>query len=233
MNVATASATATLTADEIVVETALGGLRYCLASFNKTINLATTGAGGMDTGTAPVSGFVALYAIYNPTSGASALLATNAATKQGNVYGGANMPAGYTASALVGVWPTNGSSQFIVGYQADRAFYCVQATALSTSTPQASLTSLTLTSTVPANAKSVQGNINPTATGSTATQGIQVAASSSGIATQASQITATSANQLLSAYNLPIITAQTIYYVWTVAGGTPSNLTLSVTGYTI
>jgi hypothetical protein len=60
MSVAAASATATLTADEIVVGAALGGQKYIIGAFSKAINLASTGAGGMDTGTAPVSGFVAL-----------------------------------------------------------------------------------------------------------------------------------------------------------------------------
>ncbi|MEB4733991.1 hypothetical protein OXV40_33630, partial [Burkholderia contaminans] len=76
MSVAAASSTATLTADEIVVGTALGGQKYLLKQFSNTINLATNGAGGMDTSTTPVSGYVALYAIYNPTTAASALLAT-------------------------------------------------------------------------------------------------------------------------------------------------------------
>ncbi|HBQ8792691.1 TPA: hypothetical protein L9B16_003369 [Klebsiella quasipneumoniae] len=48
MRIATASATATFTADEIIVETALGGTQYRLSSFNKTINLGVVGAGGMD-----------------------------------------------------------------------------------------------------------------------------------------------------------------------------------------
>src|SRR5690349_17257787 len=60
MSVTTASATATLTADEIVVGAALGGQKFMLSSFNKTINLATVGVnagvGGMDVGSAPVSG---------------------------------------------------------------------------------------------------------------------------------------------------------------------------------
>jgi hypothetical protein len=55
MSVATASATATFTASELLVETALGGQAFKLANFSKTINLATTGAGGMDTGTAPTT----------------------------------------------------------------------------------------------------------------------------------------------------------------------------------
>jgi hypothetical protein len=45
MAVTAASATATLTADEIVLGVALGGAQIKVASFSKTINLATTGAG--------------------------------------------------------------------------------------------------------------------------------------------------------------------------------------------
>ncbi|WP_229765274.1 hypothetical protein, partial [Yersinia enterocolitica] len=97
MSIPSASATATFTADELIVQTALGGLQYKISGFSKTVNLATTGAGGMDTGTVPATGYVALYAIYNPTSGATALLAVNATSAPApEVYGGANMPAGYT-----------------------------------------------------------------------------------------------------------------------------------------
>ncbi|WP_210452493.1 hypothetical protein [Pantoea ananatis] len=109
MNVTAASATATITADEIIVETALGGNQFRIASFNKQINLGITGAGGMDNGTVPANGFVGIYAIYNPTTGASALLAVNAAAVIGEVYGGNNMPSGYSASALLTVVPTAGS----------------------------------------------------------------------------------------------------------------------------
>ncbi|MDD2108950.1 hypothetical protein [Pseudomonas asiatica] len=115
MTVATASSSATVTADEIVVKSAIGGLSYIIPSFNKTINLAAAGAGGMDTGSAPVNGWVALYAIYNPTSGASSILAVNSPNAvMPAVYGGANMPSGYTASALLTVVPTNASGQLKV-----------------------------------------------------------------------------------------------------------------------
>jgi len=84
---------ATFTADEIVVGSALGGAAHKIGSFNPLMNLGATGAGGMDTGTPPASGYVALYAIYNPTSGAAALLATNATTSVApTIYGGAHMP---------------------------------------------------------------------------------------------------------------------------------------------
>lgn len=160
MVVATASATATLTADEIVVETALGGQTYRLANFSKVINLATTGAGGYDVPGPVDNGFVAIYAIYNPTSGVSALLAVNATSAVApNVYGGANMPAGYTASGLVTVVPTNGSGQFVVLYVKDRRVNVPLKAELSASTtpgPTLSYTSLTLSS-APKNARTIGG----------------------------------------------------------------------------
>jgi hypothetical protein len=102
--VATAGSTKSVTADEIIVETALGGVRFCLASFSGTGNLATTGLNGMDTGSAPTSGFVAEYAVYNPVTGANGLLYANATSAVApNVYGGANPVSGYTHSALISV----------------------------------------------------------------------------------------------------------------------------------
>jgi len=161
MSVSAASATATLTADEIIVESILGGLAYKIGSFSETINLATVGANGMDTGTAPTSGYVALYAIYNPSSGATALLGVNATSSVApSIYGGVNAPAGYTASALVSVWTTNSSKQFITGYQTGRMISRNAVTVLSTTTPQASITALSISSAVPMNANSINGFLN-------------------------------------------------------------------------
>ncbi|HFD7184724.1 TPA: hypothetical protein ACF5TI_003987, partial [Yersinia enterocolitica] len=144
MSVTAASSTATFTADELIVQTALGGLQYKLSSFSKTINLATTGAGGMDTGTVPANGFVALYAIYNPTTQISALLAVNASLVVApEVYGGSNMPAGYTASALVSVLPTS-SSQLAPVIQQGRRVSIVSANMLSGSGAPSSLTALNI-----------------------------------------------------------------------------------------
>ncbi|HHH0003181.1 TPA: hypothetical protein ACPZCA_001527 [Yersinia enterocolitica] len=145
MSVTAASSTATFTADELIVQTALGGLQYKLSSFSKTINLATTGAGGMDTGTVPANGFVALYAIYNPTTQISALLAVNASSVVApEVYGGSNMPAGYTASALVSVLPTS-SSQLAPVIQQGRRVSIVGASILSGSGAPSSLAALAIT----------------------------------------------------------------------------------------
>ncbi|HDL7376955.1 TPA: hypothetical protein PXN51_004013 [Yersinia enterocolitica] len=145
MSVTAASSTATFTADELIVQTALGGLQYKLSNFSKTINLATTGVGGMDTGTVPANGFVALYAIYNPTTQISALLAVNASSVVApEVYGGSNMPAGYTASALVSVLPTS-SSQLAPVIQQGRRVSIVGASILSGSGAPSSLAALAIT----------------------------------------------------------------------------------------
>lgn len=235
MNVAAASASATLTADEIIVETALGGLRYCLPSFNKTINLATTGAGGMDTGTAPVSGYVALYAIYNPTTQTAALLATNATSAVApNVYGGANMPAGYTASALVSVWPTNSSSNLIVGFQIDREVTFASTTALTTSTAATSFTALSISSIVPKNARNVSGNFRVGQSTSSVTYicDLEVASTSAGIGTQSVNVDGTNSTDTNQCpfRKLAIATAQTIYYLATASAGT-GGWTIFITGY--
>ncbi|CAI8722714.1 hypothetical protein [Burkholderia sp. SIMBA_048] len=65
----------------------------------------------MDTGSAPVSYYVALYAIYNPSTGAKALLTKNSTlAMRTNVFSGANL-------APISVWPTNSRSQFVIGTQ--------------------------------------------------------------------------------------------------------------------
>jgi hypothetical protein len=160
MSVATASSTATFAADEVIVATALGGVHWCLANFSQAINLGSTGAGGLDVSGGVYSGYVAIYAIYNPTTGATALLATNAtASVAPNVYGGAAMPSGYTASALVSVWPTNSSGLLVSGSQLDRSLSFVLTNALSASATYSAYTSLSIAGIVPPNAKSCAGSV--------------------------------------------------------------------------
>ncbi|MDS0801702.1 hypothetical protein [Burkholderia cenocepacia] len=234
MSVATASASATLTADEIIVSSALGGVAYKLANFSKSINLATTGAGGMDTGSAPTSGSFAIYAIFNPMTGASALLAQNASTVRSNVYTGANMPSGYTASALVTVWGTNSSGQMNVGYARDRTVYSTSTQAFSMSTLQSSFTSVSVPN-VPPNAVSVSGTILLTNGSSNNTPQGAIAASSTGIAEVDASATAVIVAGGISCpfSGMPIITPQTLYYkLSVVSSGTP-NLVVNISSYTI
>lgn len=164
MNVTSASATATVTADEIIVESSLGGSQYRIWSFSKTINLATTGAGGMDTGTVPANGFVGIYAIYNPTTNTSALLAVNASSQIGEVYGGSNMPSGYTASALLTVVPT-ASSQFKTLTVSGRKVYTGASVVLSTSSTS-SASQVNISGVAPLNTKEIEGIISLGSSGS-------------------------------------------------------------------
>ena len=221
MSVTTASATATLTADEIVVETALGGIRYCLSNFSKTINLATTGAGGMDTGSAPASGYIALYAIYNPTTGASALLAMNAtAAKVPEVYGGSNMPSGYTASALVSVVPTSGGGQFTAFTQRDRSVAVVNRPIISTSSGSSTPQPYTTTA-FPKNAVRVKGYSSfTTGVASTVNAGIYADAAGSDQSTVGG--TFTGAQGIAGSFDVLINQPQTIYYTLTSSSGAPS-----------
>lgn len=166
MTISAASATATFNADELIVETS-AGIQYRINSFSKSVNLATTGAGGMDTGTAPASGFVGLYAIYNPTTGASALLAVNGATLLSEVYSGANMPAGYTASALMTVVPVS-SSQFKICVVQGRNVYIQPSTMISTTSTVTS-SQVSITGAAPLNASVLDGliSLSSTAAGTT------------------------------------------------------------------
>ncbi|EIA1389548.1 phage tail protein, partial [Escherichia coli] len=127
------SASSTFKADELIVQTALGGTQYKLTNVNVTGSLSAVGAGGVDVaGTVPTTGYMAKYVIYNPQSGAEALLYQNATSaKVPEVYSGTAMPAGYTASALVSIWPVNGL-QFAVGNQKGRKVSITVATVIAT-----------------------------------------------------------------------------------------------------
>ncbi|MCA8339484.1 hypothetical protein [Burkholderia multivorans] len=240
MLVTAASSTATLNADEIVVGAALGGQKYLLKQFSKTINLAAAGPGGMDTGSVPASGFVALYAIYNPATGASALLATNATSAVApNVYSGANLPAGYTASALVSVWPTNSSGQFIQGFQRDRRLDFQRTSAASSTSQVNGLTAVNVSSIIPKNAVSCSGWLQVTCQASSSTQpafnaSTSVASDATGLGYQQLATANGSTNSYLFVgifRDVPVVTAQTIYWSTSVGGGTFNNGTLLISGY--
>ncbi|AMO47633.1 RNA polymerase beta [Enterobacter sp. FY-07] len=154
MNIAAASTTATFTADELIVSTALGGKVYRLSNVNKTINLAITGVGGMDSGAAPSNGFVAVYTIYNPTTDTDGLLGVNAtAAAVPEICASANIPAGYIASALVAVLPVS-SLQFSAASVAGRNVSIVGVSVLSGNGAPGSLVALSMSG-VPYNAVSL------------------------------------------------------------------------------
>ncbi|MGH1605728.1 hypothetical protein [Yersinia proxima] len=229
MYITSASTTGTFTADQITVTTALNGQPYLLTNFNKTINTSTTGAGGMDVGAAPASGFLALYAIYNPATQTSALLAVNATSLTApEVYGGANMPSGYTASALVSIWKTTSTGQLDLGRQRDRYVDILRSLAISVTTQQTSLTQVAFATLIPRNAKSVHGDML-----------VSTASSASGVVYSISpdiydigsmSIQESGGTGYQSGFNISIAVSQTISYRFSATTGTPS-FNIYIAGY--
>lgn len=225
MQVSVASSIATFTAEQIIVETS-GGKQYRINAFNKSVNLATTGAGGMDTGTVPVTGYVALYAIYNPTTSVSALLTVDATTvKAPEIYGGTNLPAGYTASALVSVWPT-ATSQFIPGTQVDRRVEIGTRTLLSSSSI-ANKTTFN-SNLLPLNAKNITGSVTCTNTASSIMT--LIVWGLGGVGGQAIQATLQSSQAFGSLYADVSVDNQNIIWSSTSSGGTPT-FTIALIAY--
>ncbi|WP_244107582.1 hypothetical protein [Burkholderia anthina] len=224
MSIAAASSTANLTADEIVVGSSLGGAKFVLGSFSKSINLAITGVGGMDAGSAPASGYVAIYAIYNPTTGANALIATNATNAVApNVYGGGSMPAGYVASALVAVVPTNASGQFAICTVHGRKVYIPNTQAAISTSQIASPTLLSISAIVPKNAISIDVTLYINVTGSGITNPTtNLWSASPASAGPATQVTGGSGGGIIASTtsDFPLLTPQTVWWSTNTAGGT-------------
>lgn len=236
MSIPTASASATFTADELIVETP-AGTQYRLNSFSKSINVSIVGAGGMDVALT-TSAYVAIYAIYNPTTGVSALLGFNSTSSVApNIYGGANMPAGFTASALVSVWLVS-SGLLATGYQCDRE--CFPANLLVTSgvisTTTAAVTTFP-TGSFPQNAKTISGYVTVTAAASQTaelwlltkpilSQGVR-------FAVNASSISASGIGLAWGYSRVPISNPGTLYYSAFGSTATAFPVGINLTGYTI
>lgn len=236
--ISTAGTSATWTASELILSTGLGSVPVRVGNVSLTINISTTGANGMDTGTAPVSGYVGIYAIYNPSTNTLASVAVNATSATvPEVYGGANMPVGYTASTLIGIWPTNASSQFKPGLGRDRRFYYQTAVAIFTGA--ASVGTLTLQSIaagVPLNgtlARLFFGSLNSSRTPVLSISGDNVGTSSFfnvlGLTATLTSLAAGIPSQNSGIVTeISMVTPQTIYWMETNSG---SNNSIYALGY--
>ncbi|HDL8286842.1 TPA: tail fiber protein [Yersinia enterocolitica] len=222
MSIPVTLATATFTADELIVQTALGGLQYKLSSFSNTINLATTGAGGMDTGTVPATGYVALYAIYNPTTQVSALLAVNTTSVLAPEICGGVMPMGYTASALVSVWRIV-ASKFIPGEQVNRSISIQSTTAFTITVSTPATTIASISSIVPLNTKRISGIMNVVigATGGGNYTEFNLFSSASSVGRQSAKYGAQSIGDMNCNYSVDV-NGQNVYYSTLSASGSLS-----------
>jgi hypothetical protein len=234
MSLTAAATSATWTADEFEVKSALGGTGQLLTNLNLTFNGATTGAGGMDTGAIPNNGFVGVYVIWG-LGKTTALYGTNAsaASKLSEVYtGGTGLPAGYTQSGLISIVPTNGSAQLIACYQQDRTISFPAVTAV-TSSGTVGFTTLSIATLVPFNAKRIDGGmsvtVNNTGPASINVYGRAVQASSFAIS-----ITGTTGGCGTSSVfaNLVMALPQTIYYNTSTSAGAITNFAITLSNYT-
>jgi hypothetical protein len=227
----TGNATASVAAEEVVVESALGGIGFKISSLSATLTASGNGANGLDTGSLGANAFYALYAIYNPNTRTAAVLATLASTSNGSIYSGTNMPTGYVMSGLIGFLLTNSSSNFVVTTQLDReVFYQSAQSVLNGVTGVASLTSELLTGSVPPSAKSCSGLLSYAGTGADA---LAVAADSTGTGLQQGTITGSTIAALSGVLNfrhLPITAAQTMY--WKTGGTSASSSTITISSFT-
>jgi len=289
--------TIAFSADQVSVETALNGTPFVLPSFNKTLNLATTGAGGMDTGTATAGGWLAVYAIFNPqaavfngsisgttltassvssgalavgqvvqgaapgtaitalgtgtggagtytvsvsqtlasaslTASAAALLGTmEAASAAPTIYGGVNMPSGYTASALLAVIPVSSTTGQLKGCLVNgRRISVPQLLTLQTSTTQSTFTSFSLTGAIPKAAVRVSGE---TQLVSTATSQIGMALACDGAQNLGYQnVSGSGGTAYTGDWAIDIMTIQTLYYTFSNTAGTPT-MSLYISAYEI
>ncbi|MFM0507644.1 hypothetical protein [Paraburkholderia sp. RL17-373-BIF-A] len=221
MTVSAASASATLTADEIVVSTGLGGQKYVLSSINQTFNGATTGVNGMDTGSIPASSFLGLYEIYNPTTGAKGLLGQSAnGVTLPNVYGGANMPAGYTASSLLCIVSTTAASLINICTVRDRKTSVALVSMFSTSTTSASPTIVNNLA-VPLNAKICSG-VMQIGNSATASVSMSLFGSVGGAGAQTLASTLNASSVATPFNNLELTVGQRAFYSASSSSGSPT-----------
>jgi hypothetical protein len=131
------------------------------------------------------------------------------------------MPAGYTASALVGILATNASSQIkpilINGRKVSFIGISVIVTSVQTGT---SITGLSVSSALPPNAKRTTGTVNESSTSaSDLITYIYSDAASSGIGTQL--VSGAGDTAIGGVFGVDVVTPQFIYYTFTSTAGTP------------
>ena len=159
-DLSTAGASLTFTADQLTLGLSLTGRTVVISSFNQTNNLSTTGAGGKDTGTMTSPGYVAVYAIYNPSTLAVSTLATTATSALApTIYGGANMPSGYTYSRLISVWALSANNTYQIGYQKGKQIWIPEVPFSFDFATGASWSNTLISSAVPINAKKYSARV--------------------------------------------------------------------------
>ena len=104
--------TATFVATQIIVQNS-SNVAALLTSYNNTLNTATAGAGGLDTGSLAASTWYAVYAIYGAT-GTSILFSTSSTSP--------TLPSGYTYYGRIG-WVLTDGSKNLIGFHQNKGIW--------------------------------------------------------------------------------------------------------------
>ena len=225
---------ATWTAPELTASATLGGLSVKGAGRTLAFNGAGTGAGGMDTGSTPTSGSLAVYAIYNPSTATWATLGyASAAVTPPAVYPGTHMPSGYVFSVLLWTGLTDGSGNVIQFQQSDRTVFVGPTQVVSATAGTANTyATASIAAAVPYGAKTVFGAAGSSSVSAPA----QVAVASTAAGLFAQYVVATNSATALDSWGMagafgavPLTTAQQI--AWK-AGTNTVNTTISINGFT-
>jgi len=236
-SLATAGTSLTITADEVVVESALGGLRYYVPNLNASVSTTVTGALGGVVGTAlTADGYAGVY-VGIAATGTAGLFINTAGTTTLLPNVAASPPANVIASALVSVWPLNGSTQFAPTFQVDRDIAITNAQVATTTAVVGSFTAVSISNVVPANARAVSGLL--TASG-VSVQNVFVSASGvpSGFNFKECLISAPSVATPGSASTTPfndlmLSVAQTLYWAAGDTAATSISCSIALNGYKI
>lgn len=144
----------TPTADALVLQNAGGGTVRITSYAPPITSTATTGANGLDSGSVASNTWYAFWAIYNATSATAAGLLSTSFTAPA-------LPSGYTYSALLGAFRTDGSSnlyyilqkgrraQYVIGTDPANVRVVANGTAGSYSTTSPTLVTASISNYVP------------------------------------------------------------------------------------
>lgn len=221
----------TLKFDEFIGKTAAGGTALLAVSGNLTVNLATTGADGLDAGALAANKLYRTYLLYKIADGTIHTLSTldtNTAPSP--------TPAGFTLLSVIAYCLTDGNAKILPFTQYDRRFcFDVPLNIVSGVTFASSLTSQSISAAVPSAARTASGLIGASLTNGTGSH--YIASDANGLDAQAAAFTATGSSTTTFGFtmaaafrDLMMATAQTVFIM--VSGGGITNAgRLSITGF--
>lgn len=234
-DLAAAGTSVTFTADGIITAPVLGGVPTMVSNINQTLNVANVGViNGLDATAALTGGWLAVYEVNNPLTGAAGLLGQAAASSSTVVpteYAGGHPIAGYTNSALIAVVPV--ASGVISPFSLrGKTHQVTSRPALGTTTVTGTPT-LSTSNNIPANATHIRGNMSAQATtaGAVVNMNIYPASNQAGGRSFVSTVVGAS-NTNTVPFDISVLTPGSLWYTLAVSAGSV-NVAVAMSGYDI